>query len=222
MKIKNLKFRIKNCVFFIFSFLFLIIGWSAKRNVDLNDFLKELTVSNSKDNQTQNAVWLPYEFTVRVLGGDAKAIVQCAALKPYLIFMVQCSDGNSYASWSQIQSRATLQGANSLPAKPLAMVPAPIAERLENIKTTIAGTNPNIADIHVIVFDINDPNGKEIIDTTVKDRIVLTLDASGSFSKTMFSWHSPFDALIDAGTCPKCGDKVKPYWRFCPWCGSKL
>jgi hypothetical protein len=79
--------------------------------------------------------------------------------------------------------------------------------------------------MHIIVFDIkdpNDPNGRPIVDTTIKDKLILTLKAADSFSKAQFIWHTPFDALIDAGICPKCGDKVKPYWKLCPWCGSKL
>ena len=197
-------------------------GWSAKRNVDLGGFLKELSITNSKDNQTQSAVWLPLEFYSRLLGSDAKTRTDFSALKPYLIFMVQCSNSKTYASWSQIQSRAVLQGVSSAPVKPLPLVPANINPMLDAIKTAVAGSDSSIADIHIIVFDANDSNGEPVIDTTVKSRLLLTLEPADSFSKAQFIWHTPFDAIIDAGICPKCGDKIKPYWRFCPWCGGKL
>src|SRR4030043_434161 len=102
-----------------FKFVFVLVvvifaamlagGWSAKRNVNLDDFLKELTVVNAKDSQTQSVIWLPFEFNVRVLGG-AKAPKDVSALKPSLIFIVQCSDSETYASWSQIQDRVLLKG----------------------------------------------------------------------------------------------------------------
>ncbi|MCX5633612.1 MAG: zinc ribbon domain-containing protein [Phycisphaerae bacterium] len=235
MRNKKLKIETKknrNSIFFIFSLLFFILfsaGWSAKRNVNLDDFLKELTVVNVKGSQTQSAVWLPFEFDVRVLGSDVKTQKDVFVLKSYLIFMVQCADANSgsktYASWSQIQNRALLKGFSSAPVKPLALVPVAIAGKLEAIKTVIAGNDASVADMHIIVFDINDandPNGRPIVDTTIKDKLTLTLEAADSFSKAQFIWHTPFDAIIDAGICPKCGDKVKPYWRLCPWCGSKL
>ncbi len=208
-------------VFVVLSILFLA-GWSAKRNVSLNEFLKELSVVNVKGNQAQDAVWIPLEFYSRLLGSDAKVRRDFSALNPYLIFMVRCHDGNTYASWSQIQKRAVLQGVSSAPVKPLALVPAKISPMLEAIKTAISGNDRFVADSHFLVFDINDPNGKPLVDTTIKDRIVLTLEAANSFNKAQFIWHTPFDALIDAGNCPKCGDKVKPYWRLCPWCGNKL
>jgi hypothetical protein len=160
------------------------------------------------------------------LGSDAKIRKDFSALKPYLIFMVQCADANSgrktYASWSQIQDRALLKGDSSAPVKPLTLVPANINPMLEAIKTAVAGDDASITDMHIIVFDINDPNGKPLVDTTVKDKLILTLESSDSFGKAQFIWHTPFDAIIDAGNCPKCGDKIKPYWRLCPWCGNKL
>ncbi|MGA2915450.1 MAG: zinc ribbon domain-containing protein [Sedimentisphaerales bacterium] len=220
---KNFQLRFKFVLVLtvvVFSTL-LCTGWSAKRNVNLNDFLKELSVTNVKDNQTQSTVWIPLEFYSRLLGSDPKTRKDFSALKPYLIFIVRCYDGNSYASWSQIQSRASLQGVSSAPVKPLTLVPSKINPMLDAIKTAVV-SDSSIADMHFVVFDTNDSNGTPLVDTTIKDRIVLTLDASGSFAKTQFIWHTPFDAIIDAGTCPNCGDKVKPYWRFCPWCGSKL
>jgi hypothetical protein len=235
MRNKKLKIKTKknrNSIFFIFSLLFFVLfsaGWSAKRNVNLDDFLKELTVVNIKGSQTQSVIWLPFEFDVRILGADVKAHKNVFVLKSYLIFMVQCADANSgsktYASWSQIQNRASLKGFSSAPVKPLTLVPANINPMLEAIKTAIAANDASVADMHIIVFDIkdtNDPNGRPIVDTTIKDKLTLTLEAADSFGKAQFIWHSPFDALIDAGICPKCGDKIKPYWRLCPWCGSKL
>ena len=91
MRTFQLRFKFVFVLAVVIFAAMLAVGWSAKRNVNLDDFLKELTVVNVKDNQTQSVIWLPFEFNVRVLGG-AKAPKDVSALKPYLIFIVQCFD----------------------------------------------------------------------------------------------------------------------------------
>ncbi len=203
----------------------LCMGWMAKRNVNLSDFLKELTVTNVKDNQTQSVIWLPFEFNVNAIGGG-KTPADISSLKSYLIFMVTCSiddDGRqTYTSWSQIQNRAFLKGFSSIKLEPLTLVPVEIAGKLEAIRTVVAESGSSTANMHVLIFDINDPNGKALVDTTKRDKLTLILEASGSFSRAEFTWHTPFDAVTDAGNCSKCGEKIKAKWYYCPLCGNKL
>jgi hypothetical protein len=225
MKTFQLQFKfVFISVVVIFSML-LCVGWTAKRDVSLRDFLKELTVVNVKGNQTQSVVWLPFEFNVKAIGDDVKKQVD-SSLKSYLIFMVTCSvdhDGSrTCASWSQIQNRAFLKGISAAPLKPLTMVPVELSQKLEVIKTAVTDSGGSTADSHMIIFDVNDPNGKALVDTAKRDKLTLVLEASDSFSKVQFTWHTPFDALIDAGTCSKCGEKVRAYWYYCPSCGNKL
>jgi hypothetical protein len=218
---------------FYFSFsvavvflLFSVIGWTTKHNVDLGEFIKEITVINVKDNQTQSAIWLPFEFNASVIGGDVKTQTDISSLKSYLIFMVQCSvdrgGRQTYASWSQIQNRAFLKGSSSARLKPLAMVPVELSQKLEAIRTAMTDNEDSAVNMHMLIFDFNDPNGKALVDTTKRDKLALTLEASGSFSRAEFTWHTPFDAVTDAGFCPKCGEKIKAMWHYCPWCGNKL
>ena len=214
---------------FVFAAFFLILlslGWTTRRNVSLRDFLKELAVTNIKDNQTQSAIWLPFEFNVNAIGGNAKTQTDISSLKSYLIFMVQCSIDNSgrrtYASWSQVQNRAFLKGISLAQLKPLVLVPVELSAKLETLKTAVADNGSSVADSHILVFDINDPNGKALVDTAKRDKLTLVLESSGSFSKAEFTWHTPFDAVTDAGNCPDCGEKIKAKWHYCPWCGNKL
>jgi hypothetical protein len=149
-----------------------------------------------------------------------------SSLKSYLIFMVQCSidrgGRQTYASWSQIQNRAFLKGSSSARLKPLAMVPVELSQKLEAIRTAMTDNEDSAVNMHMLIFDFNDPNGKALVDTTKRDKLALTLEASGSFSRAEFTWHTPFDAVTDAGFCPKCGEKIKAMWHYCPWCGNKL
>jgi hypothetical protein len=208
----------------VFSLL-TAVGWTTKRNVDLGDFLKEITVINVKDNQTQSAIWLPFEFNANVIGSDGKTQMD-SSLKSYLIFMVQCSidrgGRQSFASWSEIQNRAFLKGFSSARLKPLTLVPVELGRRLEAIRTAVTEKEDSAANSHILVFDINDPNGKALVDAAKRDKLTLILEASGSFSKAEFTWHTPFDAVTDAGNCSKCGEKIKAQWYYCPWCGNKL
>ena len=213
---------------FVFAAFFLILlslGWKKRYNVDLGAFLKEITVTNVKDNQTQTAIWLPSEFNVNAIGDNVETRTD-SSLKSYLIFMIQCSidraDSQTIASWSEIQNRAFLKGVSHARLKPLALVPVELSRNLEAIRTAIAESGGFSINMHMLVFDINDPNGKVLVDTAKRDKLTLILEPSGSFGKAEFTWHTPFDAVTDAGNCPNCGEKIKAQWYYCPFCGNKL
>ncbi len=221
---KSFKFA---SVFVIAAFLMLFcMGWTARHNIDLGEFIKEITIINVRGNQTQSAIWLPFEFNVNAIASGSKTQTDISFLKSYLIFMVQCSvdrgGSQTYTSWSQIQNRAFLKGFSSARLRPLTLVPVGLSQKLEAIKTAMAGSESSVGNMHILVFDINDPAGKPLVDTARRDKLTLVLDASGPFSRTEFTWHTPFDAVIDAGFCPKCGEKIKAQWHYCPWCGNKL
>ena len=228
MKSFLVRFKLFYILFSVIVVFFLLtaVGWTTKHNVDLGEFIKEITVINVRDNQTQSAIWLPFEFNAGVIGGDVKMQTDISSLKSYLIFMVQCSidrgGRQTYASWSQIQNRAFLKGSSSARLKPLAMVPVELSQKLEAIRTAMTDNEDSAVNMHMLIFDFNDPNGKALVDTTKRDKLALTLEASGSFSRAEFTWHTPFDAVTDAGSCPKCGEKIKAMWHYCPWCGNKL
>jgi hypothetical protein len=212
-------------VFSAFFLILLSLGWKKRYNINLAEFLKELTIVNVKDSQTQTAVWLPFEFNVNAIGDNVEMRTD-SSLKSYLIFMIQCSinraDSQTIASWSEIQNRAFLKGVSHARLKPLALVPVEISRNLEAIRTAIAENGGSTINMHMLVFDINDPNGKVLIDTAKRDKLTLVLEPSSSFSKAEFVWHTPFDAVVDAGNCPDCGEKIKAQWCYCPWCGNKL
>jgi hypothetical protein len=223
-------------LFFVIAVFFLLsaLGWTARHNVDLGEFIKEITVINVKGNQTQSVIWLPFEFNVNAIGGDVKTQTD-SSLKSYLIFMVQCSINpaaatgevdrggrQTYASWSQVQNRAFLKVSSSARLRPLTLVPVELSQKLEAIKTAMTDKEDSAGNMHILVFDFNDPNGKGLVDTAKRDKLTLVLEASGSFDKAEFTWHTPFDAVTEAGICPKCSEKIKAKWHYCPWCGNKL
>lgn len=237
MKSFLVRFKPFYFLFFVVAgfLLFSVIGWTTKHNINLGEFIKEITIINVASDQTQSAIWLPFEFNVNAIGGDGKTQTDISSLKSYLIFMVQCSidpaattsgvdrgGRQTYASWSQIQDRAFLKGFSSARLKPLELVPVELGRKLETIKTAMAGSENSVGNMHILVFDINDPNGKCLVDTTKRDKLTLTLEASGLFNRAEFVWHTPFDAVTDAGACLKCGEKIKAKWHYCPWCGNKL
>jgi hypothetical protein len=98
-------------------FLFSAIGWTTKHNIDLGEFIKEITIINVNDRQTQSAIWLPFEFNANAIDGKDKTTTDISVLKSYLIFMVQCSidrqDRHIFASQDEITGRAVLKSSTS-------------------------------------------------------------------------------------------------------------
>ncbi len=204
------------------SISFAAVGFKTKHNVDLGEFIKEITIINVKAGQSQSAIWLPFEFNSAVSAGSSQT--DFSSLKSYLIFMANCSierNGKQiYATAAQIQKRAVLKSSSFARLKPLASVPPQVQKNLDSIKSAIsasAGSN-----MHMLVFDFKDAAGKPMVDASKRDKLTLILEPVGAYSKTEFVWHTPFDAVTVAAVCPVCGEKIKAKWHYCPWCGNKL
>ncbi|OHB58982.1 MAG: hypothetical protein A2173_01360 [Planctomycetes bacterium RBG_13_44_8b] len=205
------------------SISFAAVGFKARHSVDLGEFIKEITIINVDGNQTQSAIWLPFEFNAAVsAGSDAQADI--SFLKSYLIFMVNCSIERSgkqiYATETEIQKRVILKSGSSARLKPLVSVPPDVQKNLDSIKSAISASAGG--NMHMLVFDFKDSAGKPMVDASKRDKLTLILEPAGAYSKTEFVWHTPFDAVTAAGNCPVCGEKIKAKWHYCPWCGNKL
>jgi hypothetical protein len=227
MKSVLMRFKLLYVLFcIIIIFWFYAAGWTTKHNIDLGEFIKEITIINVNDRQTQSAIWLPFEFNANAVGGKEKTPADISDLKSYLIFMVQCSidrqDRHIFASQDEITGRAVLKSSTSAGLKPRASVPQELSAKLESIKAAMTGGNSSGANMYFLVFDLNNSAGKSIIDSSTRDKLTLTLGSAGLFDRAEFVWHTPFDATTDAGVCPKCGEKIKAKWHYCPWCGNKL
>lgn len=205
------------------SISFAAVGFKARHNVDLGEFIKEITIINVEGEQSQSAIWLPFEFNAAVSAGSSTQ-TDISFLKSYMIFMVNCSVERSgkqiYATETEIRKRATLKSSSSACLKPLVSVPADVQKNLDSIKSAIsasAGWN-----MHILVFDFKDAAGRPMVDAAKRDKLTLVLEPAGAYSKTEFVWHTPFDAVTAAANCPVCGEKIKAKWHYCPWCGNKL
>jgi len=214
----------------IVSISFAAVSFKAKHNIDLGEFIKEITIINVDGGQTQSAIWLPFEFNAAVSGGSSGSPqangqqADISFLKSYLIFMVNCSIESGgkqvYASQADIGARAVLKSVTGARLKPLAAIPPQVQKNLDSIKSAIsasAGSN-----MHMLVFDFKDASGKSMVDAAGRDKLTLLLESAGSFGRTEFLWRTPFDAVTDAGNCTRCGEKIKAKWHYCPWCGNKL
>jgi hypothetical protein len=228
MKSVSMRFKLLYVLFcaIMIVFWFSAMGWTKKHKIDLGEFIKEITIINVNDRQTQSAIWLPFEFNAGAVGGKDKAATDISVLKSYLIFMVQCSidnqDRHIFASQDEITGRAILKSSTSASIKPLASIPQELSAKLESIRAAMGGDGGSMTNMYFLVFDLNDSAGKSIIDSSTRDKLTLTLGSAGLFDRTEFVWHTPFDATTDAGVCPKCGEKIKAKWHYCPWCGNKL
>ena len=206
--------------------------WQKRNKVDLGAFIEELVKINILDNQTQSAIWLPFEFYAEANQAQEKNTAQIEKelepLKPYLIFMVQCSlekpdSSVIYESAEQLYARAILKEKNGSEIKPLTNIPGQLSARLDAIKSLMSqGSTQSAANMHILVFPFNNPAGNCIVNTQKRDKLTVVLNQSETFKKTVFKWCTPFDALTEDVICPRCSEILSAKWYYCPWCGNKL
>lgn len=201
--------------------------------VDLGAFVKEIFKLRLDDNLSELAIWIPFEFYVEASltdGGKTRQAVEkeLEYLKPYTTMMVQCSieqpDGTAlYSSEEDVRKRAVLKLPDGTEIGPLASVPPLVAATVAATKTMLSAEgDPGGANMHVLVFPNKNKQGQPIVDASKKDKLTLMLKADVPFDKTVFTWHTPFDATMVVPPCAKCGETVSASWSFCPWCGAAL
>lgn len=201
--------------------------------VDLGAFVKEIFKLRLDDNLSELAIWIPFEFYVEATlaeGGKTRETVEkeLVFLKPYTTLIAQCSiaqpDGTVlYSSETDIRKRAVLKFSDGTEVSPLVDVPPMVAATVAVMKTILAAEgDPGGANMHVLVFPNKNKQGQPEVDASKKDKLTLVLKADVPFDKTVFTWHTPFDATKPVPPCAKCGETVSASWSFCPWCGAAL
>lgn len=217
----------------LFTIISLGLTAQTEQPVDLGAFATEAMLMQIDGDQTQLAMWYPYEFYVEanLQGGDAtrESVEKDAAfIKPYLTVIVQCStdleDGSSvYVPEKKVRSRAVLKASDGSDIMPLTDPPAMVSAAVAAMKEIMASEgDEGSANLHVLVFPNMDKGGKPLVDATKKGKLKLVLKADGKYKQAEFLWNTPFDAMKSAPPCPKCKEKVSAKWSFCPWCGEKL
>lgn len=231
---KHIKIKIIFAIILAVSFTSLFAGpqnWRVKTKVDMGEFVKEIMVINVSEKQMHSAMWLPFEFNVQAASASGKSRAQVEKdlefFKSFLIFMVQSStqrsDGSiKYATESEMKSRAILQCKDGSIVKPLNTIPPQLSASLEKLKSVMAGAAKNQSDMHILVFPFKNAKGKNIIEPSKRDKLVLSLRSNGIFDRSNFVWRTPFEAVFEGGYCPACSEKIKAKWYHCPWCGKKL
>jgi len=207
-------------------------SWQRREKVDLGVFIKEIVSIKVSANLAQSAIWLPFEFYIesnRIQGKSTEQIErELAPLKPYLVFMVQCSAENpdaslTYESIQQLHARAILKAKNGSETKPLTKIPKLLSVRLKAIKSLMSQDSPqSAANMHILVFPLKNTAGAAIVNTNTRDKLTLVLNAGALFEKAVFTWRTPFDALTQEVICPRCRENASAKWHYCPWCGNRL
>ena len=206
--------------------------WQRRDKIDLSVFIKEIVSIKVSANRAQSAIWLPFEFYIeanRIQGKSTEQIEkELAPLKPYLVFMVQCSAESPdtsliYESIGQLHARAILKSKNGSETKPLTKIPKQLSVRLEAIKSLMSQDSPrSAANMHILVFPRKNTAGVAIVNTNTRDKLTLVLNEGALFKKAVFTWRTPFDALTQEVICPRCRENASAKWHYCPWCGNKL
>jgi len=205
----------------------------SEQEVNLGAFTTEVMIIKIDGDQTQLAMWFPFEFFVEADLQDRKsnrasAESDLAFLKPYITIIVQCStdkpDGTSiYANEKAVAARAVLQASDGTTLEPLKTVPPMLSVAVSAMKQMMAAEgDAGGENMHILVFPNKTKDGKALIDANRKGSLKLVLKASGNFKDSTFVWKTPFDAMKSVPPCPKCNEQVSAKWTFCPWCGARL
>ncbi len=208
-------------------------GAGTKSNADLGSFVTEILKVEILGDVTQLAMWMPFDFYVEASLTDTRqprdVIEQdMGFLKPYITMIIQSSivqdDGSSmYAGESEVRKRAVLLAPDGSKIRPVDDPPPMVAATVAAMKTILASEgDAGGANMHVLIFPNKDKKGEPVIDTHKKSKLTLVLNADGPYEKAVFTWHTPFDAMVNAPPCAKCGEEVSATWTFCAWCGAPL
>jgi hypothetical protein len=200
--------------------------------VDIGGFVKEVMKIKIAGDNSELAMWFPFEFFVQSALTEKgmtreRAEADLAMLKPYQIVIVQCGTDNimgltKYVGEKDVRSRAVILLTDGTELKPIEKAPPMVNVFMAAMKAMIgAEGDAGSENMHVLVYSGKDKNGKPIIDTSKQDKLTLLLKPHGAFKKTVFTWRTPFDATTQVPPCAKCKEPVSAKWQFCPYCGSK-
>ncbi len=204
----------------------------AKSTVDLGAFVKELMVMKMDGDQSQMAIWFPFEFFLEsglAENNKSRAEIErdLAFLKPFHTITIQCSmdqpDGsNLYASEKEVRSRAFLKLEDGTELHPLDKVPPMVSATVAAMKSLIeAEGDAGSANMHILIFPSTKDN-KPVIDSSKKGKLTLVLRADKRFRPVTINWHTPFDSVNPNSFCPRCKESISAKWSYCPWCGASI
>ena len=210
-----------------------VVPCIAQSRVDVGEFVKEIMKLDIKEKYTQLAIWIPFEFYVasNSLGTNQSREEierELEYLHPYITLIIQCSlektDGTSeYLSEREVRNRAVLRLKDGKEIPPLEEVPPMVSATVSAMKEIMMSEGDvGSANMHILIFPNKNEDGNVIVDENRRDKLVCILKKYGDFKETVFTWHTPFDALFPNKKCPHCGENISAKWSFCPWCGGKL
>jgi hypothetical protein len=75
--------------------------------------------------------------------------------------------------------------------------------------------------MHVLIFPNKTATNQPLASASSKGKMTLKLAKQGPFAETLFTWHTPFDAVVPEQPCGNCKEPVSAKWSFCAWCGKK-
>ncbi len=205
----------------------------ARPKVNLGSFVKEIMILKMEGNQSQLAMWFPFEFFAQAnLAEGGKSLADAERevrfLKPFHVIAVQVAldqdDGSKvYSGEKAVRGRASLRLEQGGELKPLDRVPPLVSASVEAMKKMISAEgDAGSANIHVLIFPATTTDRKPVIDTAKKGKLTLVLKSQGPFKETTFAWRTPFDATTPVAPCSRCKEAVSPKWTYCPWCGMNL
>ena len=202
---------------------------APSEKVNLGGFVKEIMCMQLEASHIDMAMWIPLEFYVASALNDGKttreaAEKELAFLKPYLTVFVMSGvdqpDGTQhYAAEDEVRKRAVIRLDDGTEIRPLQTVPPKMVGVIATMKASMGSSAEKM---HCFVYPNQGKDGKPIIDGSQRGKLTMAILGATRADDVIFTWRTPFDAVVKAPPCSKCGETVSAKWLFCPWCGQKL
>jgi len=195
----------------------------------------ELTQIVSAEGVTGTALWCPAEFFRDALQSKEKYSPEevekiLDAFRDVNLFAVICGEiaqgKPSYAAPASIAQRLTLRVASGNEISPLSddAISPELRSFAAAMRPVLAGSlGPTGKNMALVFFPGRDKEGKRGLDPFSPGSFRLKVrDFPAAGRHLEFRWRLPLDSLLPPKECPKCHERCKGSWSFCPWDGSKL
>jgi hypothetical protein len=204
-------------------------GVCAEGKINLNALVTELRKQTPGPDDMTIVLWFPEVFWRESAAANPDATAEGVAtllkwVRPYTVVAVVSaavddSGVPTYVPAARLRAMTRIRDARGVTYAPIDE--RQLAPEMRDVLKAMAPTMQNLMgktgdNMRFFAFPAKDKQGKAIGDPT----------RPGSFSVLVgareFTWKLPLKSLVPPKTCPTCGEKLDPAYKYCPWDGTKL
>ena len=212
-----------------------LVLFAQDPNPDANALQRELAQIASGEGTTATAFWCPAEFfrdSLQQRAGYSPEELEkiLDALRAVNLFAVICGKLEKgevrYEAPSSLPSRSKLRlpSGAEIPSLAEEQVAPEIRGFAAALRPTVAAAlGPAGKNMALVFFPGKDRDGKRLLDPLARGEVRLVLrDLPAANREISLRWRLPLDSLLPSRECPRCRERCKGSWTYCPWDSAKL